>query len=393
MRVRERERSQTGGLRRLDAALLAAGFLLLIPVYRISGLPFRMDLAELARAYWVAMAAESIALAALLCVVALPVEQTLMPIVCRLRARPVLALGGPALAACLVAWLGWRTGLLMTVDALAVAELLLRRGRDFERSMLDVVIPAAYLFCGVLLLYSFNHALAGIQFAGGNDGLMARLDAQWFGFSASRVAHLAQQFLPGWVFALLEFGYFGLYGRLGAALALVALLDGRGAAIKMVRTMMLGYAIAVAIFAVLPVKGPYLTCTLPEAAHGHATAAWETEQALVEKVRLLDAHRTDGEAGTIDVLDYYIGFPSMHAALPLIALWSLRRRRRAALCMGIVYAGLLLPATILLEWHYLIDLVGGVLTAAAAIALSERLEWAHAPAEPVVETEEVVLSA
>ena len=67
--------------------------------------------------------------------------------------------------------------------------------------------------------------------------------------------------------------------------------------------------------------------------------------------------------------DYFMAFPCMHIAQPIIVAWFLRRWKRMflALCL---YDALLIVSILLLEWHYVVDIIGGVLVAAVAIAIT-----------------------
>src|SRR3981189_3810758 len=56
---------------------------------------------------------------------------------------------------------------------------------------------------------------------------------------------------------------------------------------------------------------------------------------------------------------YYIGFPSLHIGLPVIAMWLMRRWRKVFWVLAI-YNCIVVFAIVILEWHYAIDLVGGV---------------------------------
>ncbi|HWT66834.1 MAG TPA: phosphatase PAP2 family protein [Terracidiphilus sp.] len=358
----------------VDIGLLAAAAVGLVPLYVRSGLPFRIDIGGMASAFWLATAAEAICIAVMLYVIALPLSETVRPFLKRLRANRVLLVMGILIGMCLSLMMGPGLGIMLTVDALAVAELMHRRGARFEKSLGDALFPAGYLFCVILLLYAYNHAIAGIRYAGTFDGVFAKLDTQALGIQTSTIAHWGQTHLPGWAFAMLQTSYFGMYGRVGATLILAALLSGRREAVKMVRALLISYAIAVALFALIPVKGPYLTCTVPENGHAQSLPVYRTQQALVDKMQDLYAHRTTGESGTIDLLDYYIGFPSMHAALPLIAMWFIRRWRRVLAVLLAAYTLLLLPSTVLLEWHYGVDLLGGMAVAALSVTLSESVD-------------------
>ena len=65
-------------------------------------------------------------------------------------------------------------------------------------------------------------------------------------------------------------------------------------------------------------------------------------------------------------LDYFIAFPCMHIAQPLIVMWFLRRWKRI-LAFLILLNLVILVSVLLLEWHYVVDVLGGVLVALAAI--------------------------
>jgi hypothetical protein len=67
--------------------------------------------------------------------------------------------------------------------------------------------------------------------------------------------------------------------------------------------------------------------------------------------------------------DYFIAFPSLHIALPIIVAWFMRRWKRIVLCL-VVYDIVLIPAILLLEWHYVIDLLGGIAVAVIAISVN-----------------------
>ena len=61
----------------------------------------------------------------------------------------------------------------------------------------------------------------------------------------------------------------------------------------------------------------------------------------------------------------------MHVVQPLIVIWFLRRWRRMVIALA-AYDVLLVAAIIMLEWHYVIDIIAGVFVAALAIVI---VEW------------------
>jgi hypothetical protein len=119
------------------------------------------------------------------------------------------------------------------------------------------------------------------------------------------------------------------------------------------------------IFVIFPTHSPYFTCTN----HGSSAlpkSVLEAQQALMA---LADSrwHKVPLPIDT----EYYIAFPCMHIAQPLIVLWFLRKWPRI-FSVIIVVDAILIAAIVLLEWHYVADLIGGVLVSLAAIATMRR---------------------
>jgi hypothetical protein len=57
--------------------------------------------------------------------------------------------------------------------------------------------------------------------------------------------------------------------------------------------------------------------------------------------------------------------------MPIIAIWFLRRWRNIAVIL-IIFDVLLIVSIVALQWHYLVDLVGGVLVAGLAILVNRE---------------------
>jgi membrane-associated phospholipid phosphatase len=73
----------------------------------------------------------------------------------------------------------------------------------------------------------------------------------------------------------------------------------------------------------------------------------------------------------VSISDYYIGFPSMHVAMPVIALWYIRQQKQLFGVL-IVFDLLIVLGVLLLEWHYFLDILGGIAVAVAAIAVTRN---------------------
>jgi len=365
-------------LTRFDYAFIGILLLLLFPAFRLARLPFRIDLVGFAGSYWIGTAAAGAFFAIVFAIIGLPLEQTLMPCLSRYgekKGRIVIAL---VLAAWMVYLLGLRLGLMITVDALGVAELMERRKKAFESALIDIFFPALYLFCGVIMVYAFNHAIAGIRFAGTYDVVFDHLDRLLFHVNVSNIAHWSLSHLPRWFYTFLELVYYGLFGRVAGILVLTALLGNQQYAVKYVRSLLICYSIALVVFIVWPAKGPYSICPLHLSSYPRSLPTFWMQELLLAKVRMLWAHHLTPDVTLVSLVDYYIGFPSMHAALPIIAIWFCRPWKIIALFLLVLYVTLLLPSIILLEWHYMVDVLGGVVTAFLAIWLTERISKASA---------------
>ena len=128
-------------------------------------------------------------------------------------------------------------------------------------------------------------------------------------------------------------------------------------------TMLTAYYLALLVFALWPARVPASVCVEHFSRFPQSLELYNVQKATVLKPKCFFSHRN-----TADRTDYYILFPCMHIALPLIVLWFVRKWRRM-LAVLLVYDVVLCVAILLLEQHFLMDLIGGVLAAAVAIAL------------------------
>jgi len=355
-----------------DYVLLGVATALLVPVFRIARLPLRVDFGEFASAYWGGTAAMAVAVAMLYGVLGLPPEQTFLPTIRRFREKKILFLVFAALAAWLIYWLGATMGLVVTLDGLGLAELLARRNRSFESEILKVFIPGMYLFVGLILVFAFNHAIAGIRNPEMYDQTLQRLDWQIFHINVSTTAHWVMTHLPHWYIKLEEVIYGAQFPCAGAALILLALLGSQERAEDYARAALLAYFISVILYYFVPAKGPYAICAIHVATYPRWLQSFWAQETLVTRVQALWAHHLAGVA-SVNITDYFISFPSMHAALPPIEIWYMRRWKWIAGQVTLIYVVCLLPALVLLEWHYVVDIVGGIAVAALAIWLERSI--------------------
>ena len=357
------------GLARFDYILLASLWLLTYPLFRLAKLPYAFDITALTKVYmW--MLVEAFFFAIVIGILGLPLRVTVLPFLDRLRNLKALVLLPIAAAAALCWVFGAGMGIMVFADSLALAELSQRCEGKIRSKLFDLIIPGVYLFVGLVAVFAFNHGIVGIRYGGTQDAALSKLDSEIFNANASEIAHWGFRHLPMRVLKWFDFIYFSAWSRLGAALTLVAVLGGRKEAIKFVRNILVCYVIALMVFAMIPAKGPYSINKTHFVDYPKDLSSYGTQQALATRIKKLYAHTLTTDVRKVDTGDYYVSFPSLHAALPLIALWFLRRWRRLqkiAICFYI----LLLFSIIFLGWHYLVDFLGGWGVACLSIVLTE----------------------
>lgn len=366
-----------------DYLFVAIPLLFVVPLFHLARLPLRIDIKGMAGAYWGGTLVGASFFAIVYAVIVLPFELTLIPFLRRVqqqKARIVITL---VLASMMIFLMGWMLGLIVTVSVLGISELLERRADGFTLALAGVFFPALYLFCGLVVVSLFNHALAGIRYAATYDELFSRLDQLVFHANVANIVHWSMSHLPLGFFRFLEVVYYGMFAQITATLVFIVLRGNQHYGVRYVRTLLTCYAIAVTVFAICPVKGPYSIGMLHQMTYPRSLPTFWAEEGFLERVRALYAHNLTPDMLWVTFKDYYVGFPSLHTALPIVALWFLRPWKKLARPLVFCYVVLLLPSIVLLEWHFLMDIAGGFVTAFLSIWLVERFSRAHAQDTPV----------
>ncbi len=356
-------------LSQLHWILTTAFLLALFPLFRRAALPLSIDLREIGGAYWLGTGVKAVFCAVVLYVLCFPWAATGAPAVRRFWENKVLLAEVIAILALMIRLFGVYLAVEIVVDGIALAELLMRRKERFGVALADVAIPAIYLFIGLVVVFSFQHGVAGLKFAGEYDPFFEHLDRVIFHASVSQISHAALLRLPNWSAHALEFAYFSLFMQMGAALIISALAGSRRHGLQYVATLLVGYYIAITVFFLWPTLGPFSVCPDHLSAYPTSLPTFLGQETILAKARLLSQHNLIPEVSSVRVMDYYIGFPCMHVALPIIVIWSLRKWRKMVWILA-TFDIFLVVAIVLLEWHYLIDLVAGVVVAALAIQLN-----------------------
>lgn len=227
-----------------------------------------------------------------------------------------------------------------------------------------------------MLVFAFNHAIAGIRYAGTDDATFERFDWLLFHVRVSDITNWSLSHLPQWSLKLLESAYYSMTAQVGGAIVLTALIGNQRYAIKYVRTLLICYSMALVIFLLWPAKGPYSLCPVALSSYTQSFPVFRAQGLLLARAQLLWAHALSPDITVVNTFDYFISFPCLHVALPSIAIWFLRPWKKIALILLAFDGILLVPAIILLEWHYLIDLLGGFAVAFLSIWLVHRFSKA-----------------
>jgi membrane-associated phospholipid phosphatase len=129
-------------------------------------------------------------------------------------------------------------------------------------------------------------------------------------------------------------------------------------------------ALSLFVYICMPAIGPWIHPTLHREGAGFLFPTFGTQQMILQRANLLWSHTISPEVTRVDVTDAFVSFPSLHIAVPFIAIWFLRDYKRLFWVCLTVYVCLLVPSVVLLEWHYIVDVVGGLVTAVLAIWFS-----------------------
>lgn len=341
--------------------------LALIPAMHAARLPLQFDWTRLVQA-WTGLMFHAIFLACVLYAIGGGYRNTLHPVLLRYwndKRRLILLV--PLLVE--LVWLfSLAVAAVVTVAFLAIIELA-ERTRKTRGALLGafraVLLPGAYLFAGLVMVFAYNDVIASYRFFGAYDATFKRADS-WIlgGATVSGMAHHVGAYLPAAGYRFLEFVYFGMFSQIGAGIILIALYLGITKAFRLVGTLLTAYALALLCFYFWPSHGPYYTCAIHFASFPHQLTSYGAQETLLERARALWTGRGIGSIGT----DYYIAFPCMHIAQPLIVMWFLRPWKRIVTALTAVNV-VLVAAILLLEWHYFVDVLGGVAVAAMALLI------------------------
>lgn len=353
------------------ATIFLAGAL--FPLFKSLHLPLRFDWTGLISVYWLVLAAQSIFVTILFFLIAGDAGVFLSSFVQRMRQQKLRICMWLLFFVSLWYVSSLVKGVVLTIDVVALLELYEQSKRHERKKIaVSVLLPALYLFAGFLLVFAYNDAILSLRFYGLDDPLFNSID-KWllYGSSVSDISKIALRHFPISFFNFLEFIYFAMFSQLGAGIIFIGWYCGRLRGLQFVGTLLMAYYVALVIFFLWPSQGPAFLSLAHFSEFPRTLKAFSIQQALLQKSHLLWTHQPAGKIST----DYFIAFPCMHIAQPLILLWFLRPWKRLIAVLA-AYDVLLVVAIVLLQWHYVVDVLAGILLAALAVCLIEFKEFA-----------------
>lgn len=359
----------------LSLVIWAATFEVLKAVH----LPISVNWLRLSSLYWVGLGVRSVFFAALLALIGLPLKETWFPVFRRFKAQKARLLLFVPFAAWALWSFGVYGGLVWAVVAVVATELYDRNHGDLRavaKCVMPVLLAALYFFVGLIIVFVYNDAIAAAKNPGGFEWLFQKMDScLLFGGSVSGWVRDISPRLSPRVFAFAETIYYRMFDLVGAALLLICLCDSFKRAVRFVGTMLTAYYLGLLVFYFLPSMGPFYSCPDHFAHFPQWLKTYEFQRNVLSNAKILSGQFR----GLIQVnTDYFIAFPSLHVALLTIVLWFVRPWKRIFYCL-IAYEILLIPAILLLEWHYVVDLLGGAVVAAVAIYLNDQWNKKEVP--------------
>jgi hypothetical protein len=345
-------------------ALLA---LLAVPAIQHLHLPTRINWRSIILFYWVTLGSRSILYAMAFCVLGLALRQSIGLFVARYRKEKLRVGFALSFLAVLHLLLPVTTAIVLTVDALFIVELAERRKLEKEplyRKAASIFVTAAYLFFGVTLVMTYNDIIVVSRFPVSYDAALNRIDTSvLWGHSVSSIAHNMFAVLPPRLLSFLDFAYFQMFFVMGGTLFVSAYTSCKRG-LQFAGACLTAYYLTLLIFYIWPTYGPYIYCNTHAAEFPRNLTSYIFQTSGMPGLQAIAQRKTQYLA-----TGYFIAFPSMHIGLPAIAMWFMGRWRRVFWFLA-AYTCVVSGTVVILEWHYAVDILGGLAVAAIALAIA-----------------------
>jgi membrane-associated phospholipid phosphatase len=225
------------------------------------------------------------------------------------------------------------------------------------------------VFWGLLLgsLQALPVFIAARQNAGLHDALLARVDAA-LGIEVPTVQSLMEQ-LPA-LRRFLEIAYNMLLPLMALAIIVPPLCGRMDRAKEYAVSCLAAALISLPVFAVFQAVGPWAHYSFPP------------NDAQARYMRLFFALKAEGWFELEPTIsEGLVTFPSFHTILAVLAALALRSTPYLRWPAGVL-ASLIALATVTTGWHYVADVVGGLLVAGVSVAVARGYLWLESGRQP-----------
>ncbi len=249
----------------------------------------------------------------------------------------------------------------------------------------QMVTAALTLLIGYGAVWNVNYTLCALLHDRTYDAWMLDFDRQLLGMlsgSTPEVAGLYPLITTKWLWYPLENCYAIVFVELFVVM-FVMWRTGRNVS-EFLAAVFATYFLAAAVFSCFPVIGG--STFYPETVRSELQGTL-TDVMFQAMLRDLNAVR---DRAPLDGAAYFVGLPSLHVALSVLMQWYLRSRRFVFWAF-LPINGMMLASTWLLGWHYLADVVTGVLVVPIALWILSQINaivarWSATPfdTEPTI---------
>ena len=300
---------------------------LVVPLFLAAKLPLSVHWPRLVSIFWVGLSLHSVAFAVLLMVIGFPIHQTLGPVWTHYKAQKPRLVFFVIFAIIMILQFGLLSGFVLIVLAVVLGELVDRTRGDLNaivNLIKPLLVPSVYLFLGLVMVFAYNDLIATVKNPSAYDWLYLKMDSYLLGGSSvSAIAHSLIRRMPSsavWS----EVIYYGMFNQIGATLIVLAIYAGSKEAARYVGTLLTAYYLGLVLFFLWPSMGPFYTCPGHFSEFPNFLRTYGSQLGMAQKAQLLATNRSLSQVDT----DYFVAFPCLHIAQPLIVAWFLRKWRR-----------------------------------------------------------------
>jgi hypothetical protein len=300
---------------------------LVVPLFLAAKLPLSVNWPRLVSIFWVGLSLHSVAFAVLLMVIGFPIHQTLGPVWTHYKAQKPRLVFFVIFAIIMILQFGLLSGFVLIVLAVVLGELVDRTRGDLNaivNLVKPLLVPSVYLFLGLVMVFAYNDLIATVKNPSAYDWLYLKMDSYLLGGSSvSAIAHSLIRRMPSsavWS----EVIYYGMFNQIGAALIVLAIYAGSKEAARYVGTLLTAYYLGLVLFFLWPSMGPFYTCPGHFSEFPNFLRTYGSQLGMAQKAQLLATNRSLSQVDT----DYFVAFPCLHIAQPLIVAWFLRKWKR-----------------------------------------------------------------